>query len=102
MSVRAYMLLDIADRSCEYAVRELRSKTEVILADRLEGYPNLITMVEAADRQSLAEAIIPVLDCIDGIAEDLRLLITRDGDIPASVASGSATSRGRRVRVTAE
>ena len=102
MSVRAYMLLDVADRSCEYAVQMLRSKAEVILADRLEGYPNLITMVEAADRQSLAEAIIPVLDCIDGIAEDLRLHITRDGEIPAPLASGGATSHRRRVRVTTE
>jgi hypothetical protein len=103
MSVRAYMLLDIADRSCEYAVRELRSKAEVILADRLEGYPNLITIVEAADRQSLAEAIIPVLDCIDGIAEDLRLLITQDGQTWfAPFASSGSTSRRRRVRVTAE
>jgi hypothetical protein len=102
MSVRAYMLLSVADRTCEYVVRMLRSKEEVILADRLEDYPNLITMVEAADRQSLAEAIIPVLDCVDGIAEDLRLLITRDGDIPASLASGGATCRRRRVKVTAE
>jgi hypothetical protein len=99
MSVRAYMLLDIADRSCEYAVQMLRSKAEVILADRLEGYPNLITMVEAANRQSLAEAIIPVLDCVDGIAEDLRLLVTQDGEIsPALLASNGSTSRKRRVR----
>jgi hypothetical protein len=99
MSVRAYMLLDIADRSCEYAVQMLRSKAEVILADRLEGYPNLIAMVEAANRQSLAEAIIPVLDCIDGIAEDLRLLVTQDGEIsPALLAASGSTSHKRRVR----
>jgi hypothetical protein len=99
MSVRAYMLLDIADRSCEYAVQMLRSKAEVILADRLEGYPNLIAMVEAANRQSLAEAIILVLDCIDGIAEDLRLLVTQDGEIsPALLAANGSTSRKRRVR----
>lgn len=102
MSVRAYMLLDIADRSCEYAVRVLCSKPEVVLADRLEGYPNLITTVEAADRQSLPEAIIPVLDSIDGIAEDLRLLGTRDGETPAPLGSGGRTSHRRRVRVTAE
>src|SRR4030042_1726333 len=77
MSVRAYMLLDIVDRSCEYAVQMLRRRAEVILADRLEGYPNIIVMVEAADRQGLAEAIIPVLGCIDGITENLTLLVTR-------------------------
>jgi hypothetical protein len=81
MSARAYMLLDIVDRSCKYAVQMLRSRTEVVLADRLEGYPNVIAMVEAADRQSLAEAIMPVLGCIDGITEDLRLLVTQVDEI---------------------
>jgi hypothetical protein len=94
MSVRAYMLLDIVDRSCEYAVRMLRSKAEVILADRLEGYPNIIVMVEATDRQGLCEAIMPVLGCIDGITENLHLLVTRNNEIPL----GLLTSRDSMTR----
>lgn len=100
MSVRAYMLLDIVDRSCEYAVQMLRSRAEVILADRLEGYPNIVAVVEARDRQSLATAIIPVFDCLDGITEDLRLLITQDGELsPTILASNDSTShidKGRK------
>jgi len=53
MSAKVYMLLDIVDRSCEYAVQMLRSRAEVILADRLEGYPNVIAVVEAADSSRL-------------------------------------------------
>jgi hypothetical protein len=99
MNVRAYMLLDIVDRDCEYAVKMLRSRAEVILADRLEGYPNVIAVVEAADRQSLAEAIMPVLECIDGITEDLRLLVTQDDEIsPDLLTSSNATPRKWRVR----
>jgi hypothetical protein len=99
MSVRAYMLLDIVDRSCEYAVQMLRSQAEVILADRLEGYPNIIAIVEAADRQSLAEAIVPVLDCIDGITEDLHLLVTKDGEISLDLLnSRGSTPHKKRVR----
>jgi len=99
MSVRAYMLLDIVDRSCEYAVQMLRSRAEVILADRLEGYPNIIAMVEAADRQSLAEAIMPVLECIDGITEGLSLLVTQGSEISlALLTSSDSTPRKRRVR----
>jgi len=99
MSVRAYMLLDIVDRSCEYAVQMLRSRAEVILADRLEGYPNIIAMVEAADRQSLAEAIMPVLECIDGITEGLRLLVTQDSEISLDLPTSSdSTPRKRKVR----
>jgi len=99
MSARAYMLLDIVDRSCEYAVQILRSREEVILADRLEGYPNIIAIVEAADRQSLAEAVMPVLGCIDGITEDLRLLVTQDDEIsPDLLTSSDSTPRKRRVK----
>ena len=99
MSVRAYMLLDIVDRSCEYAVQMLRSRTEVILADRLEGYPNIIAIVEASDRQSLAEAIMPVLGCINGITEHLRLLVTQDNGISLDLlTSSNSKPRRRKVR----
>jgi hypothetical protein len=81
MAVRVYMLLDIVDRNCEYAVQMLRSKADVILADRLEGYPNIIAAVEAADRQDLAVAVIPVLDCLDGITEGLHLLVAQGDEI---------------------
>jgi hypothetical protein len=99
MSVRVYVLLDIVDRSCEYAVQMLRSKAQVILADRLEGYPNIIATVEAADRQSLAAAVMPVLDCLDGITEGLRLLVTQDDEIsPDLVASSGPAPHKIRVR----
>jgi hypothetical protein len=98
MSVRAYMLLDIVDRRCEYAVQMLRQKSEVILADRLEGYPNIILMIEAADRQGLGEAIMPVLGCIDGITENLRLLLTHDDEISTDLPS-AGKSRQRRKSV---
>jgi hypothetical protein len=101
MSVRAYMLLDIVDRDCEYAVQMLRSRAEVILADRLEGYPNVIAVVEAADRQSLAEAIMPILGCIDGITEDLHLLVAPDNGIsPDLLTSSDSTPRKRKVKKT--
>jgi len=99
MSVRAYMLLDIVDRSCEYAVQMLRSRAEVILADRLEGYPNIIAIVETADRRSLAGAVMPVLGCIDGITEDLCLLLTQDDEIsPELLTASDSTPRKRKVK----
>jgi hypothetical protein len=100
MSARVYMLLDIVDRSCEYAVQMLRSRAEVILADRLEGYPNIIAVVEAADRRSLAKAIMPVLGCIDGITENLRLLVTQDSEIsPDLLTSINSKPRKRKRRI---
>jgi len=95
MSARAYMLLDIVDRSCEHAVQMLRSRAVVILADRLEGYPNIIAVVEAADKQSLAEAIMPVLGCIDGITENLRLLVTKDNEISPDLVISNSLKPGK-------
>ena len=93
------MLLDIVDRSCEYAAQMLRGRTEIMLADRLEGYPNLIAIVEATDRQSLAEAIMPVLVCLDGITENMHLLVTRDNEISSDLlASSNSTPRKRKVK----
>jgi hypothetical protein len=98
MTVRVYMLLDIVDRSCEYALQMLRNTEQVILADRLEGYPNIIAAIEATDRQNLAAAVMPVLDRLDGITEGLRLLVSHDDEIsPDLVASGDPMPRKRNI-----
>ena len=86
MSVRAYVLLDIAGGSCEYAVQTLESKTGVVFVDWLEGRPDIIAVVEAPNRQSLAETMMPVIGSVDGITEDLHLLVTRDDEIPTEMA----------------
>jgi hypothetical protein len=46
-------------------------------------------MVEAPNRQGLAEAIMPAIGCIDGITEDLHLLVTRDNETPPDLSSSS-------------
>jgi hypothetical protein len=98
MSVRAYMLLDIVERSCEHALQMLRSKAQVILADRLEGYPNIIAAIEGADRQDLAAAVMPLLDCLDGITENLRLLVAQDDEIPPDLVTTNDPAPYRTVR----
>ena len=82
MSVRVYMLLDIVDGSSEYAVQMLRGKAGIFLTNWLEGRNDIIAMLEAPDRQRLAEVSMPVIGCIDGITEDLHLLVTRDNGLP--------------------
>jgi hypothetical protein len=87
MSVRAYLLLEITGGNCEYAVQTLQSKTGVVIVDWLEGRPDIIVMVEAPDRQRLAETMMPVIGSIDGITEDLHLLVTRDDEIATGLRS---------------
>jgi len=72
------MLLDILDKKYTYAMQILKTIPGVITADALEGHPNILVIVEAADRQRLVELMIPVLDSIDYITKDVRLLVNRD------------------------
>ena len=85
MSVRAYVLLDIVDGNSRYALHKLRGNSGVVLADRLDGAHDVIVMVEAPDRQKLAEIIMPVIGCVDNITEDLHLLVTQDGESPPTL-----------------
>jgi len=88
MAVRAYILLDIVNGKSNYAARMLRSRSGVVIADTLEGRPDVIAIVEAPNRQKLAEAIMPVIGCIGDITEDLHLLVTRDSEpLPVLFAS---------------
>jgi hypothetical protein len=94
------MLLDIVDGSSEYAVQILRGKAGVVLANRLESRNNIIAMFEAPDRQRLAEVLIPVIECIDGITEDLHMLVTQDNELPPD-HSAPRNSRHAKERIGA-
>ncbi len=86
MGVRAYVLLNVVDGKAERAVQTLRCNSGVVIADSLEGHPDIIVMVEAPDRQKLAEFLMPVIGSMDGITEDLHLLVSRDNGFPSSLS----------------
>jgi hypothetical protein len=98
MSARAYVLFEIVDGNYEYAVQMLRSQTGIVFADWLEGHPDIIAMVEAPNRQRLAEVMMPIIGCIDGITEDLHLLVTRDNEALAGLAASCSRPGGRKVK----
>ncbi len=77
-NARAYILLDILDGRSEQVVRNLRGKPGIVAADSLDGRPDIILIVEGADRQELAGFIMPVLASIDNVTEDIRLMVTRE------------------------
>ncbi len=82
MSTRVYMLLDILEGKSTCAIQTLRSTEGVVIADPLEGHPNVLVIMEAPDRQRLVELMMPVLGSVDRITEDLHLMVTRE-NIPA-------------------
>ncbi len=60
----------------------MRGKPGVVKADLLEGPPDVIVVVEASNRQELAELTMQVLASVETMTEHLQLLPTRDGYNP--------------------
>ena len=78
MGDRAYILLDIVNGKAEQATEVLRKSPGVVMADALEGPPDVIILIEAADRQQLARLTIQVLASLEAITEHICLLPTKD------------------------
>ncbi len=74
MSARVYVLLDVAQGELASVVRTLRDRPGVIMADIVEGPPNIVMVVEAHRRRRLAELTVEALGSIEGVTENLQLL----------------------------
>ncbi|MBN1376010.1 MAG: hypothetical protein JXA01_07640 [Dehalococcoidia bacterium] len=101
MSVRIYLLLDIVNGNQACAAELLKSKPGVKLVDSLENSPDLIVVIEAPCKERLGEALMPVIDCIDGITHNLKVLIgegnTRAPDFDTRPGVKAANNGGKRV-----
>ena len=75
---RAYILLDIVDDKAEQAIKVLRKNPSVVIADALEGPPDVIIVMEAPERQQLAKLTIQVLAPLESITENICLLPTKE------------------------
>ena len=74
MSAKAYVLLDIADGEPEQAVQALRGKPGVVMADYLDGPPDVIAVVEAPERQELADLTVQALASVEAVIDNVWLL----------------------------
>ena len=74
MGARVYVLLDIVDGKSEQVAQALRSKPGVAMEDTLEGPPDVIMVVEASQRQKLAQLTIQALASVETMTQGLRIL----------------------------
>ena len=74
MSDRVYILLDVTGWQTDRVVERLRSIAGVKMADLIEGNPNVIVLLEARDRQRLAETTMRVISSVENMIKDLKLL----------------------------
>jgi hypothetical protein len=96
MSARAYVLLDITNGKSSQAVEDLRDKPGVLIADLLDGPPDVILVVEAPERQKLADLTNRALASVETVTEDICLLPVQD-DLNIN-ASPKLSSRKRKER----
>lgn len=81
MSARVYVLLDVEQGKSAKVVRALRGQPGVIMADVIEGPPDVVMVVEAQGRRRLAELTVNALSSIESMTKDLQLLpVTADGN----------------------
>ena len=78
MTRRAYLLLDVANGNYRWIIQTLKSKPGVTMVDILEGPPDILVMVEASNREKLAEFTVSAMASVENLTENIQLLPRKD------------------------
>ena len=78
VNAKTYVLLNIVDGKAGQVTQTLRGKAGVKMVDVLEGPPNVIMMIQARDRQRLADLTNWALAAVDTMTEGVQLLPTQN------------------------
>jgi hypothetical protein len=93
---RVYLLLDVAEGKTDHVAGKLKRIAGIRIVDVLEGKPDVIAVVEAPERNRLAEITMRVFSSVENMIEDLQLLPARDG--PSSHISLEPPHKGKNLR----
>ena len=74
MSVRVYMLVDVSEGKSLQVAKMLHGQRGVVIIDVVEGPPDVILMIEASNRQKLAERTIETMASVECWTENVKLL----------------------------
>lgn len=77
MSTKAYVLLDINKGSSEAVVKVLRGKPGVVMADAVEGPPDVVIVMKAPNRERLAKLTNRALTLVEIMTEHVHLVPAR-------------------------
>jgi len=75
--MRAYVLIDAARKSLNKITSELRQRSEVIVADEINGPHPVIACIEADNPATMAEVILFDIRKIEGV-KDLTVYLSMD------------------------
>jgi hypothetical protein len=78
VSARAYLLLNIVQGKSGEAARLLRDEVGVIAVDMLEGPPDIIVLITASGRSTLARLTVRAIASVEALTQDIQLLPVQD------------------------
>ena len=76
-----YVLVDVAGGCHEEVASALRNKPGVVMADNVEAQQKVIMVVEAQDRQKLAELTVRALASVETAIGEMLLMPADDHQI---------------------
>jgi len=79
-SARAYVLIESIEGKTHEVLMALRGKPGIKFMDYLEGPPDTIVILQACNRQKLAELTNHVLALIEPLIEKFEVLPTKNGN----------------------
>ena len=83
MKNKVYVLIDIIEDKIDSTVKALKNVPGVIAADVLEGPHDLVLVLEASERQWLAEETVHALNLLGTVIERVEVLPVKK--IPVSL-----------------
>ena len=75
---RPYILLKTRDGNLEQARDIARRHPGIVTLDRIEGPADLIIMMQAPDRESLAQLTVSIIAAMEEFTEDIQILPIRE------------------------
>ena len=98
MNDKVYVLLDIVDGKAEQVVQVLQGSLGVVMADAVEGPPDVVIVMEAPNREQLAKQTMQALASVETITEHVCLLPARERLNTTNSPKFSPVSGGRGKR----
>ena len=78
MSPRVYILLNAVEGKASQVAQTLQGRPGVRMVDVLEGSPDVIMVLQARNRQQVAEFTNQALSSVESMTEDLQVLPVRN------------------------
>ena len=80
MNERAYILIDAVEGKVPEMVAALRASPGIVMADHIDGPPDIIMIIEAEDRLKLARLTINALNSIENLTDDIQCFPINNGN----------------------